>query len=128
MTEYFNIGKMVAVHGLKGELILLHELGKKTSLKGLTTIFLEDKKNSMLPWFIESTSIRSEKEILIKSARIATKRAIRRSKKLNLKIKSIKNGELLEISPDGTYRIIRKIERVKSKISGIRRGSVICLR
>ncbi len=66
MTEYFNIGKMVAVHGLKGELILLHELGKKTSLKGLTTIFLEDKKNSMLPWFIESTSIRSEKEILIK--------------------------------------------------------------
>ncbi len=73
-------------------------------------------------------SMVSEKEILIKSARLATKRAIRRSKKLNLKIKSIKNGELLEISPDGTYRIIRKIERVKSKISGIRRGSVIWLK
>ena len=66
MVEYFNIGKMVAVHGLKGELILLHELGKKTSLKGLTTIFIEDKKDSMLPWFIESTRIKSETEIYIK--------------------------------------------------------------
>jgi 16S rRNA processing protein RimM len=66
MPEYFNIGKMVAAHGLKGELILQHELGKKTSLKGLATIFIEDKKNSFLPWFIESTQIKSEKEIYIK--------------------------------------------------------------
>ena len=66
MAEYFNIGKMVAVHGLKGELILLHELGKKSSLKGLATIFIEDKKDSLLPWFIEETRIKSEKEIYIK--------------------------------------------------------------
>ena len=66
MTEYFNIGKLVAAHGLKGELILLHDLGKKTSLKGLATIFIEDKKNSFLPWFIESAQIKSEKEICIK--------------------------------------------------------------
>ncbi len=66
MAEYFNIGKMVAAHGVKGELILLHELGKKTSLKGLVTIFIEDKKNSFLPWFIESAQVKSEKEIYIK--------------------------------------------------------------
>ncbi len=66
MAEYFNIGKMVASHGLKGELILQHDLGKKTSLKGLTTIFIEDKKNSFLPWFIVSALIKSEKEIYIK--------------------------------------------------------------
>ena len=66
MTEYFNIGKLVAAHGLKGELILQHDLGKKTSLKGLATIFIEDKKNSFLPWFIESAQIKSEKEICIK--------------------------------------------------------------
>ena len=59
MTEYFNIGKLVAVHGLKGELLLKHELGKKTSLKGLQAIFIEEKKNSFLPWFIESTKIKS---------------------------------------------------------------------
>lgn len=66
MTEYFKIGKLVAVHGLKGELVLKHELGKKTSLKGLSAIFIEEKKNSFLPWFIESAKIRSADEIYVK--------------------------------------------------------------
>lgn len=66
MTEYFNIGKIVAVHGLKGELVIKHELGKKTSLKGLTAIFIEEKKNAFLPWFIESAKIKSEDEVYIK--------------------------------------------------------------
>jgi 16S rRNA processing protein RimM len=33
MTEYRNIGKFVATHGYKGDVVLLHHLGKKTSLK-----------------------------------------------------------------------------------------------
>lgn len=66
MTEYFKIGKLVAVHGLKGELVLKHELGKKTSLKGLAAIFIEEEKNAFLPWFIESAKIKSEYEIYIK--------------------------------------------------------------
>lgn len=66
MTEYFIIGKIVAVHGLNGELLLQHSLGKKTSLKGLTAIYLEDNKDSFLPWFIQTTRIKSETEIYIK--------------------------------------------------------------
>lgn len=66
MTEYFKIGRLVAVHGLKGELVLKHELGKKTSLKGLPAIFIEEKKNTFLPWFIESAKIKSGNEIYIK--------------------------------------------------------------
>ena len=66
MVEYFKIGKFVAVHGLKGELLLKHELGKKTSLKGLQAIFIEEKKNSFLPLFVESAKIKSEDEIYIK--------------------------------------------------------------
>ena len=66
MAEYFNIGKLVAVHGLKGELLLKHELGKKTSLKGLQAIFIEEKKGAFLPYFIESTKIKAEEEINIK--------------------------------------------------------------
>jgi 16S rRNA processing protein RimM len=57
--EYFKIGKLVAVHGLTGELLLKHELGKKTSLKGLQAIFVEDNKNSFLPWFIENAKIKN---------------------------------------------------------------------
>jgi 16S rRNA processing protein RimM len=66
MTEYFKIGKLVATFGLKGELVLKHELGKKTSLKGLQAIFIEERKESFLPWFIESVKIKNEEEVYIK--------------------------------------------------------------
>lgn len=75
MIEYFKIGKFVAAHGVKGELVLKHELGKKTSLKGLQTIFIEDKKDSFLPWFIESAKIKNEEEVFIKLENIDTREA-----------------------------------------------------
>ena len=75
MNEYFNIGKWVAVHGLKGELLLLHELGKKTSLKNLKAIFIEERKNSFLPFFIESIRIKSDSEIFIKLEGVGTREA-----------------------------------------------------
>ncbi len=75
MAEYYNIGKFVAVHGLQGELLLKHELGKKSSLKGLAALFVEEKKNAFLPWFIESTKIKSETETYIKLEGLATREA-----------------------------------------------------
>jgi 16S rRNA processing protein RimM len=77
-TNYRNIGKLVAVFGLQGELVLLHRLGRKTSLKGLKTIFLEEKKDEMLPWFIESTRIKSEEEIFLKLEGLDTKETARK--------------------------------------------------
>ncbi len=78
MIEYFNIGKLVAIHGLKGELLLKHELGKKTSLKGLQAIFIEEKKNSFIPWFVESTKIKSDDETYIKLEGINSREAAMR--------------------------------------------------
>lgn len=75
MTEYFKIGKFVAVHGLKGELVLKHTLGKKTSLKGLTAIFVEERKDSFLPWFVQETKIKSEDETLLKLEGVDTREA-----------------------------------------------------
>lgn len=75
MSEYFKIGKLVAVHGLSGELLLKHELGKKTSLKGLQAIFVEDKKNSFIPWFIESAKIKTPEEVYLKLEGINTREA-----------------------------------------------------
>jgi 16S rRNA processing protein RimM len=66
VVEYFKIGKLVATYGYKGELILKHSLGKKTSLKGIQHIFTEEKKNSFIPWFIESTRIRNHDEVILK--------------------------------------------------------------
>jgi 16S rRNA processing protein RimM len=77
-NNYRNIGKLVAVFGLQGELVLLHRLGKKTSLKGLTTLFLEERKDEMLPWFIESTRIKSDEEIFVKLEGLDTKETARK--------------------------------------------------
>ena len=65
MKNYRSIGKIVSSFGLKGEVILLHQLGKKTSLKGLEVLFIEEKKDQMLPYFIKSTRIKSENEIYL---------------------------------------------------------------
>ena len=75
MVEYFKIGKFVAAHGVKGELVLKHKLGKKTSLKGLQTIFIEEKKDSFLPWFVESTKIKNENEVLVRLEGVITREA-----------------------------------------------------
>lgn len=75
VKEYFKIGKLVALHGLKGELLLKHTLGKKTSLKGLKAIFIEEKKNSFLPWFIESVKIKNNEEVYLKLEGISTREA-----------------------------------------------------
>jgi 16S rRNA processing protein RimM len=76
--QYRNIGKLVAVFGLQGELVLQHRLGKKTSLKGLKNIFLEEGREEMLPWFIEGTRMKSDTEIYVKLEGLDTKEAARR--------------------------------------------------
>lgn len=75
MAEYYKIGKLAAVFGLKGEMIFQHTLGKKTSLKGLQAIFTEEKKHSFLPWFIETARIKSEDELYIKFEGVDTREA-----------------------------------------------------
>jgi 16S rRNA processing protein RimM len=65
MKNYRNIGKIVSSFGLKGELVLLHQLGKKSSLKGLEVLFIEVMKDEMLPYFVQSTRVKSENEIYL---------------------------------------------------------------
>ena len=75
MTEYFKIGKLVSAFGLKGEMILKHNLGKKTSLKGLEVLFIEERRESFIPWFIQSTKIKTEDEIYISFQDIISREA-----------------------------------------------------
>jgi len=78
MNQYFKIGKLAASFGLKGELVLQHSLGKKTSLKGLETIFTEEGKDNFMPWFITATSIKNDAETFIKLEGIDTKETARK--------------------------------------------------
>jgi len=72
-ATYRNIGKISSVFGLKGELIVHHHLGKKTALKGLEVIFIEEKKDELLPYFIESARIKTNTEIYLKLEGINSK-------------------------------------------------------
>lgn len=63
----------MAAHGLKGELVLQHELGKKTDLKKLPALFLELKKDSFVPYFIRKAKGTTEKESLLLLEEIDTR-------------------------------------------------------
>lgn len=77
MTSYTNIGKLAAVHGVKGHFVLSHSLGKKTTLKGLNVLFVEVKRDEMLPYFIEEVQIKSESESYVKLEGINTREEAR---------------------------------------------------
>lgn len=73
MKSYIKLGKLVAAHGLKGEIVLQHELGKKTDLKKLEALFVEIKKDSFVPYFINKAKGTSEKESLLLLEEIDTR-------------------------------------------------------
>ena len=65
----------MATFGLTGELVVKHHLGKKTSLKGLETIFLEEKKDELLPYFVETARLKSAEEVYLKLEGISSREA-----------------------------------------------------
>jgi 16S rRNA processing protein RimM len=78
MNQYFKIGKFAASHGLKGELVLVHSLGKKTAFKDLEALFIEETKDNFMPYFMEASSVKSETEVLVKIEGIDTKEVARK--------------------------------------------------
>ncbi|MBA4196166.1 MAG: 16S rRNA processing protein RimM [Chitinophaga sp.] len=75
MPEQIHIGKIAATFGVKGELILLHVLGKKTTFKKGDVLFVEFTKNAPLPFFIESGKARTAEETLVLLEGTASKEA-----------------------------------------------------
>jgi 16S rRNA processing protein RimM len=107
MKSYFKLGKIVAAHGLKGELVLQHELGKKTDLKKLPALFLELKKDSFVPYFIRKAKGTTEKESLLLLEEIDT-----REKAQQL----VGNSNNMPINkPRPAYWVIRSLKKKKDR-------------
>ncbi|HEX3766853.1 MAG TPA: 16S rRNA processing protein RimM [Puia sp.] len=64
--SYRNIGKIVSAFGLKGDMIVLHRLGKKIAVSKIKVIFLEQKKDELLPYFIENIRKKGADELYLK--------------------------------------------------------------
>ncbi|ATL47165.1 16S rRNA processing protein RimM [Chitinophaga caeni] len=66
MNNYFSIGKLVAAYGVQGELILQHSLGKRTSLKGVEALFIEDRRDSFIPYFLTKAKAKDHSQTYVK--------------------------------------------------------------
>jgi 16S rRNA processing protein RimM len=74
-NSYRNIGKIVSVFGLKGEMIVQHHLGNKIAVAKIKVIFLEQKKDELLPYFVEAARKKGEDDLYLKLEGIDSKEA-----------------------------------------------------
>ncbi|RQO30835.1 16S rRNA processing protein RimM [Taibaiella sp. KBW10] len=65
MNDYIQIGKITNTHGLEGRLSLMHNLGKNKELKQLKHIFIELKRESYIPFFINKITVDNDKELFL---------------------------------------------------------------
>ena len=61
--QYYSVGRFVATFGLKGELVLRHSLSG--DLTTLEVIFLENRKDGFLPYFIEGVRQKGQGEAFL---------------------------------------------------------------
>jgi 16S rRNA processing protein RimM len=64
-NQYISIGKFVATFGVKGQLVLEHDLGEGATLEGIEAVFIEENSGSFIPHFLESHSVKSHHEFHI---------------------------------------------------------------
>ena len=78
-----------------------------------------------------STKIKSivwsskEDSALLTSAKVASSKAIRSSRALGITIKIIRNQELIEISPDKSEKVLRKISKSSVDLSDLKKGMIL---
>ena len=65
MAAYLKLGKILSAHGLTGELLLEHTLGKASSLKKVEVLFIEDYKKDLLPYFVTSSRKKTADAVFI---------------------------------------------------------------
>jgi 16S rRNA processing protein RimM len=74
-SSYRNIGRIVSIFGLKGEMIVQHHLGGKIVVTKIKVIFLEQKKEELLPYFTETVRKKGNDEFYLKLEGIDSKEA-----------------------------------------------------
>lgn len=76
--EYFKIGKIAGTHGVDGKVVIKHSLGRKSDFKDTGAIFMEERKDAFLPWFIVSAKAVSDEETMLTLEGIESKESARK--------------------------------------------------
>lgn len=72
-----------------------------------------------------NTWFTKEDGVLLASARVASSKAVRSSRALGITIKIIRNQELIEVRPDKSEKVIRKIAKPNVDLSKLKKGMVL---
>lgn len=76
MSDYIHIGKIAASLGLKGEMIVVHALGKPSSFADGSVVFIEKHKGSYIPHFVEHSKQKSTSETVVKLQGLETRESV----------------------------------------------------
>lgn len=60
INDHYKVGHVMKTHGLKGEVTISLDADAPVDWENLKTIFIE-KKSQLIPYFIESISVRNDK-------------------------------------------------------------------
>lgn len=63
--SYQQIGKIAGTHGLDGSVVLRHQLEGKGIWTKIPHIFIEVRRESYIPYFIESRKVLNHEEVLL---------------------------------------------------------------
>jgi len=74
---------------------------------------------------IKHNSMNKEERILIKSAEIASAKAKKISSVLGISYKIIRDGELIEIQPDNTVKVIKSITKSMVDSTTLKKGTIL---
>lgn len=86
----------------------------------------KSKKHKMKRNSIRNANLSSKEDsILLSSAKIASSKAVRSSMALGITIKVIKNHEIIEISPDYSEKVLRKIAKPTIDLSTLKKGMIL---
>ncbi|PZP48856.1 MAG: 16S rRNA processing protein RimM [Pseudopedobacter saltans] len=76
--DFIQIGKVATTHGIKGSILITHGIGKKVNFKGVKALFIEETKNSRIPWFIEGATARNNEETIVQLEGLNSKESAHR--------------------------------------------------
>ncbi len=92
-----RIGKIVATHGLNGALILKHVAGESNWLKKGDVLFVEMRKDSQIPYFVDTAKAANDEEYIVTVEDVITMEA---AKKLVAKQVYVKEDVLKDVKTD----------------------------
>lgn len=73
-----RVGKIVATHGLAGDVIITHVTGKKAWLKAGDVLFVSLRKESFIPHFVSAVKSATDGEVILRFEETDTVEAARK--------------------------------------------------